>query len=156
MKTWWQQLNGREQKLVATMAGVIFIFLFYLLVWQPLNQSMSKTQQKLQRQQQLLSWVQESTRQYQQAKRGNTSTRGNASLSSIVSRMAKQNQLTITRLQPQGDDLQIWIDQVAFVKLLAWLELIANQEGLYVKAIDLSNTEQAGVVQVKRLQLGKS
>jgi len=154
MKAKWQQLNAREQKMVLAMGSVVLVFLLYSLVWQPLNDNLAKTQAKLKRQQELLTWVNENTARYQQASKNKQSSRG-GSLSSIVNRTAKRNGIAITRMQPQGNDIQVWIDEVSFTQLLQWLEQLTNNEGLTVKAIDLNNSKQAGVVGVRRLQLGR-
>jgi len=50
----------------------------------------------------------------------------------------------------------VWIEEIPFSQLLNWLEFLANKEGLLVKSIDLSRTDVEGVVNVRRLQLGKS
>ena len=155
MKTLWQQLNLREQRLVMAMSAVITIFILYGLIWQPLNESIASSKLKIDRQQTLLTWVEESTQRYQLAKRNGRNTSG-ASLSSIVNRTSNLNKITITRMQPQGDDLQVWIDEISFNQLLTWLEQLASREGLRVKNIDLSLADQQGVVRVRRLQLGKS
>jgi len=154
MKNWWQQLNIREQKLVGSMSVVIAIFMFYSVIWQPLNNNLLKTQKKLDRQQALLIWVDENTARYIKTnKTGKTSS--SASLTSIVNRTANRNQISIARMQPQSRNLQVWIDEVVFTDLLQWLALLSNQEGLQVKNIDISNTETPGVVRVRRLVLGK-
>ncbi len=156
MKTWWQQLKISEQRLVAMMGIVVIGFVFFSLIWQPLNEDITNTQQKIARQQKLLTVVQEGTQRYQQAKRNGGSRQSNGSLSSVVNKSAGRHNITITRLQPQADDLQVWIDEVPFSQLLGWLEFLANREGLLVKAIDLSKADEKGVVKVRRLQLGKS
>ena len=79
----------------------------------------------------------------------------NASASSIVNRTSKQFQITLSRIQAQGTSVQVWIDEVPFTQLLQWLDLLATQEGLSVINIDLSVADKSGVVQVRRLQLGK-
>jgi len=155
MKAWWQQLNLREQRLVMAMSALILIFSVYGLIWQPLNEKIASTKAKVARQQALLTWVAENTERYQQVKRSGRSNTG-ASLSSIVNRTSRVNNIVITRMQPQGDDLQVWIDEISFNQLLSWLEQLASSEGLLVKNIDLSLAEQPGVVRVRRLQLGKS
>ncbi|ARD44733.1 type II secretion system protein M [Colwellia sp. PAMC 21821] len=155
MKTWWQQLNIREQRLVLLMSGVISIFILYGLIWQPLNENIAQQKLKIERQQALLMWVEESTQRYQQAKRNSSGSSG-ASLSSIVNRTSRANNIIITRMQPQGDDLQVWIDEISFNQLLTWLEKLASRDGLQVKNIDLSLADQQGVVRVRRLQLGKN
>ncbi|MBA6350530.1 type II secretion system protein GspM [Colwellia sp. BRX9-1] len=155
MKTWWQQLKSSEQRLVAMMSFVVVLFLFYSAVWQPLVTNTDKAQQKIMRQQALYTWVQENTLRYQQSQKRVASSASNASLSSIVNSSAGRNNISIARLQPQGEDLQVWIDEVPFTQLLSWLEFLANNEGLLVKSIDLSKADRNGVVRVRRLQLGK-
>lgn len=155
MKAWWQQLNIREQRLVAAMSMVIFIFLFYSFIWQPLNENIAKNTKKLARQQSLLTWVSSETQRYNLAKGSGGSTQNKGSISSIVNRTAGANGISITRMQPQGENLQVWIDNIAFDQLLQWLAQLANNEDIIVGAIDLSQSEQLGQVRVKRLQLGK-
>jgi general secretion pathway protein M len=156
MKIWWQQLKISEQRLVAVMGVVVICILFFSLIWQPLVEDINKTQNKIARQQLLLTVVQDGTQRYQQAKRNGTSSQSKGSLSSIVNQSAGRNNITIARLLPQEDDLQVWIDEVPFSQLLGWLEYLANKEGLLVKSIDLSKADVKGVVKVRRLQLGKS
>ncbi|WP_057832761.1 type II secretion system protein GspM [Colwellia sp. TT2012] len=153
MKAWWQQLNSREQSLVTAMTLVFIVFMFYSAIWQPLNNSLTEARSKLVRQQQLLSWVQENTALYQQAKRSGGTAKLSGSIASVANRSAKTYKLTITRMQPQGDDLQVWINSTPFTQLLFWLEHLANNEGLQVKAIDLTHGDSDGEVKVRRLHL---
>jgi len=155
MNTWWQQLNLREKKFILVMVPLVVVFIVYSFVWQPINNNITKSEKKMARQQQLLSWVKENTQRYQQAKlSGGAKTKG--SLSSIVNRTAGSHKITITRMQPQGDNIQVWIDEIAFNKLLQWLEQLSSTEGLYVTNIDLSDAGKPGIVRVRRLQLGKN
>lgn len=155
MKAWWQQLNGREQRLVTAMAVAFIVFIFYSAIWQPLNNSITEANSKLTRQQELLTWVQDNTALYKQAKKSGGKAALSGSISSVANRSAKTYKLTITRMQPQGDDLQVWIDSTPFTQLLFWLEHLANNEGLQVKAIDLTHGDSTGEVKVRRLHLAK-
>ncbi|MBL0709616.1 MAG: type II secretion system protein M [Colwellia sp.] len=156
MKQWWQQLNSREQGLVAVMGSTALVFLLYSLLWQPLNTNLANTEKKLANRQALLTWVNENTERYQQIKSTSGSVKkSSGSLSSIISRTANQYQLTITRMQPQGESLQVWLETAPFTELLFWLEHLANNEGLQVQAIDLARSDKAGEVRVRRLQLTK-
>ncbi len=155
MKAWWLQLNSREQRLVSCMALAIFFFIIYSAIWQPMTASLEKNQLKLKKQQDLLTWVVDKTTYYQQAKKNTTSQASRGSLSSIINRSASSHNLTLARIQPQGEDLQVWIDSVAFNTLLFWLEHLANNQQIQVKAIDLMKSERAGEVKVRRLQLTK-
>jgi general secretion pathway protein M len=155
IKAWWQGLNIREQRLVLVMGSVFAIFLLYSLIWQPLNERLVKTKQTLASRQALLSWVSENTVRYQNVKSTSGGKKSSGSLSSIINRTANQQQLTISRLQLQGDNLQVWLDSAPFTSLLFWLEHLANNENLQVQAIDLAQGDKQGEVRVRRLQLGR-
>ncbi|MEI6893520.1 MAG: type II secretion system protein M [Colwellia sp.] len=155
MKEWWQNLNSREQRLVMALSLACMVFILYSTIWQPLNNALTEANSKLARSQQLFTWVQENTALYKQAKRAGGKAKTSGSISSIANRSAKMYNLSITRMQPQGNDLQIWIDNTPFTQLLFWLEYLANNEGLQVKAIDLTRGENAGQVKLRRLHLAK-
>ncbi len=155
IKVWWRGLNIREQRLVLAMGSVISVFLLYSLIWQPLNENLAKTEKTLTSRQALLAWVTENTARYQNVQSTGGSKKSSGSLSSIINRTANQQQLTITRMQPQGENLQVWLDSAPFTQLLFWLEHLANNENLQVQAIDLAQGEKQGEVRVRRLQLGR-
>ena len=155
LKTWWQGLNLREQRLVMGVGAICLLFLLYSLIWQPLNDNVANGKTRLESRQALLTWVTENTARYKSAKSVGGVKQSSGSLSSIVNRTAERQQLTITRMQPQGEILLVWLDSVPFTQLLLWLESLANNEGLQVQAIDLSQGDNQGEVRVRRLQLGK-
>jgi len=155
IKAWWQGLNLREQRLVLFSAVCVSVFLLYSLLWVPLNEGLTNAEKSVANRQALLTWVTENTARYQSIKSTSGSKKSSGSLSSIVSRTAEQQQLTITRLQPQGDSLQVWIDSAPFNQLLLWLENLASNEGLQVEAIDLAQGDLPGEVRVRRLQFTK-
>jgi general secretion pathway protein M len=156
MKAWWQQLNGREQQLVLAMTVAVGFFVFYSVIWQPLNKGLADAQNKLVKQQQLLSWVQENTALYQQQKKSVGKSSFSGSISSVANSSARKFKLSVSRMQPQGEDLQVWIDSTPFTQLLFWLEHLANNEGLQVKAINLSQGDTVGEVKVRGLHLTRS
>jgi len=155
IKTWWHGLNLREQRLVLTMATAVSIFLLYSFIWQPLNDNLDKKERTLASRQALLTWVTDNTTRFQNIKLTAGANKSKGSLSSIINRTANQQQLTITRMQPQGDNVQVWLDSAPFTQLLFWLEHLANNENLRVQAIDLAQGAKQGEVRVRRLQLSR-
>lgn len=155
MKERWQHLNKREQRLVASLGGVFLLFILYSVIWQPMNDGIAEANEKLVKKRELLTWVNENTASYLQAKRSGGKAKSKGSLSRVVNASAKNYKLTITRMQPQGDDLQVWIDNTSFTQLLFWLEHLANKEGLQVKAIDISKGSSAGEAKIRRLHLAR-
>jgi len=155
IKQWWQQLNVREQRLVLALGSAVMVLLLYTLLWQPLNTNLANTEKKVESRQALLTWVDENVARYQAIKPSGSGKKTTGSLSSIINRTANQYQLNITRMQPQGESLQVWLDTAPFTQLLFWLEHLANNEGLQVQAIDLASSDKSGEVRVRRLQLTK-
>ena len=88
IKIWWQGLNVREQRLVLVMGSVISVFLLYSLIWQPLNESLTKTEKTLASRQALLTWVTENTARYQNVKSTDGDKKSGGSLTSIINRTA--------------------------------------------------------------------
>lgn len=155
MKAWWIQLNAREQTLVSSLGAVLVIFILYSVVWKPLNDNIAQAEKKLTNRESLLDFVSAETQRYKAVNLASPTKSLAGSLSSIINQTARAQQITITRLQPQSKDVQVWIDSVSFDKLLTWLSDISNNEGIHVQTIDFAQAEQSGQVRVKRLQLGK-
>lgn len=153
MKQWWQNLQTREQQLVLVMLPFVVIFMFYQLIWSPLNEAIAAADKKLSRQQELATWVNTETARLK-ASTGGQANGWTGSLSSAINRSARQRNITISRVQPQGSDVQVWIDNIEFNRLLDWFSVLANEQGIYVKSVDLTQGNAAGEVVVKRLQLG--
>ena len=155
IKSWWQGLNLREQRLLLFTSSAFSVFLLYSVVWLPLNEHLAQTEQKLANRQALLAWVTDNTARYQKVKSSDGGKQTSGSLSGIINRTANQYQLTITRMQPQVDSVQVWLDSASFTSLLFWFEHLANNESLQVQAIDIAQSDTQGEVRVRRLQLGR-
>ncbi|WP_448250129.1 type II secretion system protein GspM [Thalassotalea agariperforans] len=155
MKEKWQSLNQREQSLVIAMLAFVGIFILYQLIWQPINNSIIDKQKKIERYQELLVWVNEKKAEYNSYAKVNQGSSSNVSLSSVVNRSATKHKISISRIQPQGSEISVTIDEVPFDHVMDWLKQMAITEGVIIKAIDLASTDINGVVKVRRLSLGK-
>lgn len=153
MKEKWEELQAREKALVIAMALFLIVFIFYWAVWQPLNSNIENQQKKITKQQELLVWVDKNIARY---KAQNTNKpNSNRSLTTVVNSTAQQLEIKIARMNPQGEELQISIDEITFNTLLTMLENLAKKEGIFVSIIDISPTPASGVVKVRRLTLGR-
>lgn len=155
MNDWWQGLNPREQKMVAGCSVVVVLALFWFGLWQPLNDNLARSQVKADQQQELLHWVHENLAKYKALEKKGGARPSSGSLSSVVNQTARRYKIEIARMQPQGDNLQVWVDEVAFNDLLHWLEQLQLREGLVIQAIDIVQGDEQGTVKVRRLQVGR-
>ena len=151
----FHQLSEREQRLVIISGIVLVVGIFYWLIWSPLNQSLQTADKAVNAQQELLAWVQKNANRAVQLRgsAGKTATfRG--SLPQVVNQTAARLQIAISRMQPQGEELQVWVDQAPFNDVLSWLQALEKM-GVEIKDIDIAEADLPGMVKIRRLKLGK-
>lgn len=148
--TWWTGLQQREQQLVAAASIVVVIGLFYWLLWQPLHQAKSEQQQAVQAARQQLEQLQQAIPQLAAASASGVQRSG-GSLSQIISNSARSNSVSVSRMQPQNDQLQLVLEDTSFEQLIKWLHQLQYQHGVNVINLDLATTEKPGMVRVRRM-----
>jgi general secretion pathway protein M len=156
LKSMFLQLSEREQRLVMISAIMLLVAIFYWGIWSPLNTSIDKAQNAVKNQTELLAWVQKNANKAVQLR----SSSGNkasfsGSLPQAVNQSASRMQIAISRMQPQGDELQVWIDQAPFNDVLSWLQSL-EKTGVSILDIDIAESDLPGQVKIRRLKLGKS
>jgi general secretion pathway protein M len=156
MKQWWQGLNKREQTLVIAMSVAVFIMLFVTMVWQPLNTNLANAQKDILKKQELLTWVRTNTAKFAGQATTASANPNSGSLTSIVNNTAKQWKISVSRMQPKGEELQVWLEDVPFNDFLAWAEHLYTKQGVLIKSADIAAANVSGFVKVNRLELGKS
>lgn len=152
----WQQYSAREQRLLMLAAVSLLVGGLYWGIWQPLQQAISRQETRLQQHQLLLRQLQVSEaaiRQWQQQQAAPQMPVAGGSLTEQVSRSAASNSISVTRMQTQDRQVQLWVADLPFNQLLSWLLRLRLQYGIEVAALDLSLAGQGGVVRVDRLQL---
>jgi general secretion pathway protein M len=156
LKAYYVQLSDREQRLVLLSAVLLVIAVFYWGLWSPLSQSVERGQTALNSQQELLLWVQKNAnraKQLQGSAGQNAQLTG--SLAQEVNQSASRLNITISRMQPQGDELQVWVDQVPFNDVLSWLQSMESK-GVVILDVDVAETSAPGQIKIRRLKLGKA
>lgn len=155
IKQKYQQLNEKEQKLAVVSAITVIILLFYWMVWSPLNTAVDKNKASLKTQQELYTWVKKNaSRAIQLKQSGSANGTFNGSLAQAVNRTAGQFNITISRMQPQSEQLQVWVDQADFNSVLSWLQTMEKM-GITILDADFAESDTQGQVKIRRLQLGK-
>ncbi|MNF48119.1 Type II secretion system protein M [compost metagenome] len=157
LQGWWRGISTREQRLVAVGGGIFLIGLCYWLIWQPVANRIAERERQVINQQQTLAWLKEKGQEVLAMQAGSgrqIDTSG--TLDGVVNRTAFNQKIKIARLQPQGQELQVWIDTVPFDDLLLWLATLSDQHGVQVQIIEVARENLApGLVKVRRLQLSR-
>ncbi|RUO64901.1 type II secretion system protein GspM [Idiomarina ramblicola] len=148
----WRQFNQREQSLLAVLAGVLFIALLYFVIWQPSAQAVANAEQKLVAQQQQYQWVQQAIARYKELEESSTQQQSaSGSVTQRINRAAAAQDIQIARLQPQGQEYLLSIDDVAFSDLLSFLAELEQQQGLALSAVDIAKLNTPGQVRLRKL-----
>jgi general secretion pathway protein M len=155
MKAHWQQLEQKEKQLISILIATLLLAGGYWLLWQPLQDNIVNTQRKVNVQTQTLADVKVLGQKITELQGGQVARVETGDLNQLVSRSAARNKIAISRIQAKTDSLQVWIDDVDFNQLTAWLEKLNKQYAIEIQNIDLSVSDTKGMVKVRRLQLGK-
>jgi general secretion pathway protein M len=154
-KSTFLQLSEREQRLVIISAVLVLVAIFYWGIWSPLNTSLEQNKTAVENQTKLLAWVQKNANKAVQLRSSGTKASFSGSLPQAVNQSANRMKIAISRMQPQGEELQVWIDQAAFNDVLEWLQSL-EKIGVTILDTDIAESNLPGQVKIRRLKLGKS
>lgn len=147
--SWWAGLQQREQQLLAWAAVVVCIGLFYWLLWQPLHQTNTQQQQRVQAAERQLSQLQQVLPQLKAA--GTKTARSGGSIQQIISNSARSAGVNVSRMQPQNEQLTLVLEDLSFEKLLGWLHTLQYQHGVRLVNLDVATADKPGIVRVRRM-----
>ncbi|RUO26427.1 type II secretion system protein M [Aliidiomarina minuta] len=152
---WWNQRETREQRLLAGLSLVLIIAFFWFVVWQPLQQGIEQTERSVAVQQETLRWVSENTQRVKQLREQDTpqvNALSSNQLTQYINQVSSELELEISRIQPQGEALLIVFNEADFDDFLEFLAALAERQ-VQIDVMDLAETDEAGVVRVRRLQV---
>ncbi|KFZ36611.1 general secretion pathway protein GspM [Shewanella mangrovi] len=158
LRNWWAHLAQREQQLVAVMAVLVAVSILYWGIWTPISNAEQRAELQRDAQANMLSYVKQTANKIAALKKSGSNARAvtSGSLSTIVTQSAGRFGLTITRMQPQGNKIQVWMDDVPFEALLSCLDDLVQQQGLSLDNLDVAVSDAPGMVQVRRIQFSQS
>ncbi len=145
---WWHGLQQREQRLLAGAVVVVVVGLFYWMLWQPLHQANIQQQQRLEAAQRQLGQLQNLI---PQLAAGTPVARSGGSVAQIISSSARSSGISVSRMQPQNNQLTLVLDDVSFDKLLTWLHALQYQHGVTLVNLDIASADKPGIVRVRRM-----
>lgn len=154
---WWKKREPREQQLLAVMAVLLGILIFWYGIWYPLQDATVRGETRLANQQETLRHVIATTAQVEQLRNvqpARRTTQGvtNAQLNGFISRTSAEYNLEVARLQPQSDSVQVTYNDAGFDDLLAFLAVLEARQ-VQIESIEIAEGGEPGMVRVRRLQV---
>ncbi|NRA54818.1 MAG: type II secretion system protein M [Gammaproteobacteria bacterium] len=155
MKEYLASLQQRERNLVYLMAGFVLLALGYFAAYQPVDQRLQRATASLEREVSLQQWLETNATKLVKLRADNGQAKtSSVGLDQLVNRSARQLGLTINRLQPQNNKLNVTLEQAKFNTVLQWLAVLQQQHGVKLNSVDFRSESTPGMVRV-RVLLGK-
>ncbi|OLQ86566.1 general secretion pathway protein GspM [Vibrio ponticus] len=155
LQVWWYRITPREQRLVMIGGVALGFGLLYWGLYQPVAQRAEQAQLNLNSEKQLLSWVQDKADQIVDLRGSGVKAISPLPLNQAVSSSARRFNVEMVRVQPRGEEMQVWVQPLPFNQLMSWIEYMKANHAIDVLFLDIDKSSQAGMVEVKRLQLTK-
>jgi general secretion pathway protein M len=137
MTSLWSDRTPRERVMLLGLGIVVMLWIAVVGVWRPLLGYRAGLTSQIARfqlaEQKLSNPVQ-------------TAPVDARALPVIITETAETFQLTIRRLQPAGDQVQIVLEDSAFETVLVWIETLITDHGLQLRSLDLVRRPVPGVV----------
>lgn len=153
--TWWQSISPRERVLVSGGGIALLIATIYWGGIKPLNDRADLAQNRINNERNLLAWVQKKADTITTLRGGASSGSQSAirPMNQVIPSSTRQFKIELIRMQPRGEQMQVWVKPLPFNTLVNWLAFLRDSQGINVEFLDLNKTDVEGVVEVNRLQL---
>ncbi|MGF1911672.1 type II secretion system protein M [Vibrio kasasachensis] len=155
LQAWWSSITLREQRLVVIGSVVLGFGLLFWGIYQPIVQRAEQAQLALNSEKQLLAWVKNKADHIVELRGGGAKAISPLPLNQAISSSARRFNIELVRVQPRENEMQVWVQPVPFNQLVNWLEYMQTNHAIDVLFLDIDKSTQAGMVEIKRLQLIK-
>lgn len=150
----WQQLEVRQQRLVALAAAVLLAALLYVWVWEPLTVAREAERERIAGQQALLNWLEAVTPLAERLRERGADVRDHdgRSLLGVTDETARAAGLAgaVARIEPSGDgEVRVWLEDADFVSIMGWLEDYSRSRPVRVSRLQVDRAEGEGQVDAR-------
>ena len=144
------ELEKRERNALFGLLFFLVIVSFYLLIWTPANEYVAEGERDYSRHLKLLEYLKTTEAVARAAGGQSKKNQGGRSLLTTVSRTAQTVGVSPNRIQPEGANaVSVWFDDVAFSRLMLFLERLESGQGLVVRQISIDGKDHAGKVSAR-------
>jgi general secretion pathway protein M len=150
LETYLSGLSEKDQRALKLLALFCAPLLVYFMLLKPSYHYYAEAKSDHMEGRELLAWM-EQNKSNIPAVQAPQSKSQSLPLSQFVSSSAETKQISITRLQPQGEKgVRIWMNEVNFASLIEFLTHLSNN-GFNINSITVDKTTNPGVVNAQCL-----
>ncbi len=155
LQNWWMSISVREQRSVVVCVLVLVLGGLYWGIVQPVSERAANAQMRIQSEKQLLSWVKEKADDINQFRGQGGKSVSSLPINQAISSSVGQFNVELIRVQPRGEEFQVWISPMPFNQFIRWLSFLQETHGIGVVFLDIDKAERDGMVEINRLQLSR-
>ncbi|MDF1763185.1 MAG: type II secretion system protein M [Oleibacter sp.] len=152
-KDWYQHLPARDQLVVRFIGVLLLIALLFMVFVAPLIKDHRELQATLDKKIDFYELLAENGVLYASGGKGSANGRP---LLALVNAEARKGNVTLTRFEQDGADLRVWVDDVGFDDVIAWIETLSRQYGVVTSQITIDRDDKVGRVDVRATFTGGS
>lgn len=147
----FDQLPTRDQRALQLLGAALLIFILFFGIWRPAHEFHLRGARDLAQAQELVSWMHAHEAEARQLARNGQQSAATVvdsrSLLTTVTTSAQQSGLALQRFEPSGErGMRVWLEDVPFTTLAAWLEKLDRQYGIKVDQASIDRGQTPGLV----------
>ena len=149
------ELSPRERALSVGTFFIVVLYGLYLLIVKPINEENALLQQKISAQRQTYQQLKKISAEVAALRTNDTDdalARDAQSLMTVIDASSKQLEISeaTKRTIPDGTDkVTLWLEDIAFDKLIYWLAVLETNHGIKVDQINIQSEQKTGAVNAK-------
>lgn len=149
MKQFWRSLQERERYVLMATAGMLALFLMYILVIEPWQSETRLLRQNIAEQQKTLQWMKQAAEEIQQLRQltGRKADSGQ-SLMTVIDDSAREAGISsaVRQLRPDGNGVSVRLEEIGFDAVIKWLSSLHTQHGISVNHFSMERLAQTGQI----------
>jgi general secretion pathway protein M len=155
MRGWWEGLQARERRMLASGAVVVAALLGWALLWYPLSHARSDLAVRVAHQRDDLAWMRQALGEVASLRAQGARSRADRqgkSLLALADVSARGAGLTgaLKRVEPAGSDsVRVNLEIADFDALVSWLDALARDYGVQATDFSVDKVEGLGLVNAR-------
>ena len=149
IKNWFSELSEQDQKITLLAAAVVSLILIFLLIINPLNESVNKLEVEVASKIKSDQWMSEQVSKVKSSGSSGNMTGTTLPLTSIINTTTKKFDLPVSRRDSKSpNEMQVWFDNVNFDSFLRWVAEVESKYGVSVATVNVRSRERNGITSI--------
>ncbi len=147
--TWWHRFSVRDQMSLLVLAGVLLVYVIYVVLWSPLHEMRDDMAQRNVVTAESLQEVDTMVSQILHLRNSGAAQLGSGrrNLTAVINQSTRRHGLAVSRLQPNSrGEIQVRLEAAVFDDLMAWLYAMEYTQSLLIQEVSITQGGASGRV----------